>query len=143
MTSHMSPQNTPAKSSPPAANRSPQFRLFRRLGASGHGVRHWQLQRISALVLVPLVLWLVTDIVANWIHGYERFRASFHRPGVALGMAVFFAFAYYHAYLGLETIYKDYIHNAKIRSVIMVITMAALGGFAIVSIFALMPLYFS
>ena len=143
MTSQSSPQNNSPKASPPAASQSPQFRLFRNLGASGHGMRHWQLQRVTALVLVPLVLWLVTDIVANCIHGYERFRASFHRPSVAFGMIIFFAFAYYHAYLGLDTIYKDYIHNTKMRSFMMVITLAALGGFAIVSVFAIMPLYLS
>ncbi|MCX8507066.1 MAG: succinate dehydrogenase, hydrophobic membrane anchor protein [Alphaproteobacteria bacterium] len=142
-TSQISPQNKPAKPSPPAANQSSNFRLFRRLGASGHGVRHWHLQRISALILVPLVLWLVTEIVSSYIHGYEKFRAAFHKPVVAFGMMLFFAFAYFHAYLGLETIYKDYIHNAKIRSFITIITLAVLGGFAIVSIFAIMPLYLS
>ena len=141
MSSQMPPQNTPMKSNPPAASESPQFRLFRRLGASGHGMRHWQLQRISALVLVPLIIWLVTEIVTNCIHGYDSFRASFRRPSVALGMMIFFAFAYYHAFLGLETVYKDYIHNVKMRLFFMVITMAALGGFAIVSIFAIIPLY--
>ncbi|MDI9348398.1 MAG: succinate dehydrogenase, hydrophobic membrane anchor protein [Candidatus Symbiobacter sp.] len=132
-----------AEKSSPAASLSPGFRQHRNRGASGHGLHHWQMQRLTAIIMVPLVVWLVTVIVANCVQGYDQFIASLHRPSVAIGMMVFFVFAYYHAYLGLETIYKDYIANVKWRSFLLLITFAGFGGFGIVSVFALVRLYLS
>ena len=42
----------------------------RGLGASHHGAAHWWIQRLTAIGMVPLMLWLVTGIAANAGGGY-------------------------------------------------------------------------
>ena len=143
MSKPVSSQDQSRKSSPLPAGKSINFRHYTSLGASGHGAVHWKMQRLSALALIPLVVWLMITIISNFLGGYEPFRASLHHPSVVIGLMLFFAFAYYHAYLGLETVYKDYIHHSTLRGFVMVLTLTILGGLGLLSIFALARLYFA
>lgn len=133
----------PPRKSPPSASKSPHFRENLRLGAAGHGLRHWQMQRLTALALIPLVFWLVTVLVSASAQGIEAFVTTLRRPSISLGLMLFFAFAYYHAYLGVDTIRKDYVHHRKLRLMLEMASILVFGGFGVVSVAALIWLHFS
>ena len=109
----------------------------RGLGSAHEGVHHWWGQRLSALALIPLGLWLVISLVGH--AGADRaaivqwLGAPFTLGALALTLIAVF----YHAVLGLQVVIEDYIHvkGAKFALVILIQFAAfALAAAAIVSL---------
>ena len=63
----------------PALGQSSQFRS---------GVRHWRLQRISAIVLIPLSLWAVIELVPLPAQNYATALEWIHEP-LSIGFSLF------------------------------------------------------
>ncbi|MGB1875907.1 MAG: succinate dehydrogenase, hydrophobic membrane anchor protein, partial [Rhodospirillaceae bacterium] len=61
----------------------------RGLGSAKEGTNHWWLQRVTAIALVPLTMWLVASIVALSGFGHEAFVVWFGRPLNATLMILF------------------------------------------------------
>ena len=40
--------------------------------SKSHGVVHWKLQRISAIAMIPLIIWFVSSLVFSLINGYDQ-----------------------------------------------------------------------
>ena len=75
------------------------------------GSHHWLMQRISAVGLIPLVIWLVLSvmqIVKNPIDFLPMFFA--HPLNVFMGI-LFIAFSLYHGSLGMCEVVEDYVPN--------------------------------
>ena len=119
--------------------RSPLGRV-RGLGSAKDGTHHWWAQRVTAVALIPLVLWLVVSVlrlvgaphieVAQWIG---------HPLNAALLAALIVA-VFHHAQLGLQVVIEDYIH-AEIPKLLLLmlntffaILMGGLCLFAILKI---------
>ena len=113
--------------------RSPLARA-RGLGSAKEGVNHWWAQRVTAIALVPLVLWFVISLlsavgadhatVVNWIA----------HPINTVLMVVFLVAMFYHAYLGLQVVIEDYVHGegTKLASLLVVKFLVILLGAACV-----------
>lgn len=84
----------------------------RGLGSAKQGVRAWTSERISAIALVPLMLWLVASIIV--LHGasYVEFVAWLRRPLPSLLMVLSLIAVFHHTALGLQVIIEDYVHSA-------------------------------
>ena len=82
-------------------------------------LRHWLHQKISAIFIAPLTLWLVFNLPSfisldyksklNWLIKYPNF----------LILMLFFLLATYHMRLGLTVVIEDYIHNKKIKTFLL------------------------
>jgi succinate dehydrogenase / fumarate reductase membrane anchor subunit len=121
---------------------SPQLPLgkVRGLGAAGNGVHHWWVQRVTAIALVPLAIWLLVSLVslpsldfvtlASWIGG--TWTASL--------LTVFVLTASWHSRLGIQVIIEDYVHDHGLKTTSLVLSgfvhvlLAALGVFAVLRI---------
>lgn len=106
------------------------------LGASGHASHHWWMQRLSAIALVPLVVWFMINVVraADAPNGIMHFLYS---PFHALAMALFIGTMLYHGALGMKVIYEDYISCLCARTFMIIATnfaSIALGAGAILAI---------
>ena len=116
--------------------------IARGLGSSKDGLGHWWVQRLTAIALVPLVLWFVVSIIA--LAGQDRghvlswLQSPFH--GVVLSL--FLITSLYHANLGLQTIFEDYIQARwlQLSSRIAAAFAAVFLGFA--GVFTLLRLAF-
>ena len=68
-------------------------------------------QRVTAVMLIPLLLWLVVYLInlcrVAYLEDIMRYLA--HPASFSLIIAFIFI-SIYHAYLGVEDIMKDYIH---------------------------------
>lgn len=83
----------------------------RGLGSAHNGTGHWWMQRISAVILIPLSFWFVIYAkklaalthaeISTWLA--EPLNSFF---AVAWLMAVF-----YHAALGVQVVIEDYVHT--------------------------------
>lgn len=114
--------------------------IARNHGAAKDGVHHWWMQRLTALALVPLVLWFVISVISMAGASYERFTGWVSNPLVAALLIALLVATFYHAAIGLQVIYEDYISNHLRRRVIDVVTKFILTLLGLVSIIAVIGL---
>jgi succinate dehydrogenase / fumarate reductase membrane anchor subunit len=100
--------------------RSPLGRA-RGLGSAREGVAAWWLERVTAIALVPLTLWLVASLIAMSGSDYTRFVTWLKEPFAAVLMVLLLIVLFTHLALGLRVVIEDYIHTgAKIPMLLAV-----------------------
>lgn len=100
----------------------------RGLGASGSGVRHWWWQRLTAVALVPLMLWFVAALIAVAGDGHQALVAWLSRPLPAIVMIALLIMMFWHLALGLIVIAEDYLHRRLVKvAVVAAIQLGCLG----------------
>ena len=106
-----------------------------------HGVFHWKLQRISAIAMIPLIIWFVSSLVFSLINGYDQSINWLQSPLNATGMVLLFGTLYFHAASGLQVVVEDYVHNEglKIMSLILIKLLSVLLG--VLSILCVLKIY--
>ncbi len=83
----------------------------RGLGSAKEGLHHWWVQRVSAVGLIPLSIWFVASVVGLAGADHAAVAAWLGNPVVAVLMVLLVAAALYHAQLGMQVVYEDYIHT--------------------------------
>ena len=75
----------------------------------------WIMQRLTALILIPLTFWFVYQCVLLSTYDYGQIKTFFFSKVNALLFFILIISMLYHAKLGNETIVEDYIksHNLK------------------------------
>ncbi len=112
-----------------------------KMQSKSHGVVHWKLQRISAVVMIPLIIWFVSSLVFSLINGYDQSINWLQSPLNATGMILLFGTLYFHAASGLQVVVEDYVHNEglKIMSLILIKLLSVLLG--VLSILCVLKIY--
>lgn len=88
-----------------------KLRKAKGLGAAGHGVEHWWVQRVTAVALIPLTIWFVVSLIgAVMFPTPEMVAAWLVSPFNAIALALFVVALFAHAVLGLQVVIEDYIH---------------------------------
>ena len=91
------------------------------LGSAKEGVRAWWAERVSAVALVPLTLWLAASIIAHARSDYGTFIVWLRTPLAAILMILLLIALFYHTALGLQVVIEDYVHSSiKFAAVIAV-----------------------
>ena len=91
------------------------------LGSAGEGVHHWWMQRLTALALIPLVIWFVC-LVIKAASGDVSIIELLQSPFNAILMITFIGTALYHGNLGFKVIIEDYVHCPCGRNFILIAT---------------------
>jgi succinate dehydrogenase / fumarate reductase membrane anchor subunit len=83
----------------------------RGLGSAKDGLRHWWVQRLTAVALMGLVPWFVWLVLG--LIGADQFtvRATIGQPWNATLMLAFVFALFWHAQLGLQVVVEDYVHG--------------------------------
>jgi succinate dehydrogenase / fumarate reductase, membrane anchor subunit len=116
--------------------RTPLARV-RGLGAAKDGTHHWWLQRVTSVALVPLVLWFVISMLSVSRADYETFQHWLSNPVRAGLMVTLLLTAFYHANLGMQVIYEDYVRpeGAKVVAVLATqFVLFLLGAISVVAV---------
>ncbi len=121
--------------------RSP-IKQARGLGASHHGASHWITQRLTAIGMVPLMLWLVIGIASNAGGGYAETVAWIASPFNAVMLILMFGVLFYHASLGLQVVLEDYVSHKGTRLVMIVGVRFLALLLATTAIFAVLKIAF-
>ena len=121
--------------------RSPLARA-RGTGSARGGTHHWWLQRLTSVALIPLVLWLLSCIDCLVNPDYQQTIMWLSNPFVAIVMLLFIVFGFYHAALGMQVVFEDYVHNKLWKAGLLVLSHLAFFTMAVASIFALMVINF-
>ena len=112
-----------------------------KMQTKSHGVVHWKLQRISAIAMIPLIIWFVSSLVFSLINGYDQSINWLQSPFNATGMVLLFGTLYFHAASGLQVVVEDYVHTEglKIMSLILIKLLSVLLG--VLSILCVLKIY--
>lgn len=112
----------------------------RGLGSAKDGTHHWWMQRITAIALVPLTVWLVGSLVAIGAADHARTVLWIRSPAVSVALLLTIVALFHHAQLGLQVVIEDYVHaeGKKIAALIAVklltIAVAATAAFSVLRI---------
>ena len=77
--------------------------------------RHWWLQRVSAVVLIPLIGWIAIFVLSRMSAHYEEARVWLGQPLNGGLMIVSLFVLYWHARLGLQVVAEDYVSGSVRR----------------------------
>jgi succinate dehydrogenase / fumarate reductase membrane anchor subunit len=109
------------------------------------GIKHWKHQRITAMASLPFMLWLVFSIVKmqkqNW--SYEIFSNWLSSPINGSFMILSIVIVFYHAFLGLEVIIEDYVHDLKMRALGLLITKFSFLLLSLISLLSVFKVMFA
>ena len=94
----------------------------RGLGSAKEGTHHFWNQRLTAIVLVPMTLWIMVSLVRMTNVDYATVTQWIAAPLNAVLLLIFLLALFYHALLGVQVVIEDYIHTEwqKIACLILV-----------------------
>ena len=115
----------------------------RGLGSARKGVSHWWLQRLTAMGLVPIVIYLVIGLITLISADYAAAIAWLSAPMNATAALLLFGVGFYHASLGLQVIIEDYVSNENSRLLLSVAVKLGMTALATLSIFSVLSITFS
>jgi succinate dehydrogenase / fumarate reductase, membrane anchor subunit len=95
---------------------------------------HWLMQRITAVILIPLSLPLIVFLDLCMNAPYQQTVAWLHSPLNRLCMGIWLLTAFYHAAMGLQVVIEDYIGKPGLQ-VMLIKTINA--GFLLLAVTAL------
>ena len=109
----------------------------RGLGSAKHGALHWVSERVAAIALIPLVVWLIYGVIrlAAGDYGFavEWVKDPINATLVTLTLVV----SFWHMHAGMRVVVEDYIHKALGKSVLLLLNLfvcTLAGALAVFSI---------
>ena len=83
----------------------------RGLGSAKDGTRHFWVQRLTAVALIPLTVWFALSIASLVTAGQAEVLAWIKSPLSATLMLSFIMAGFWHMKLGLQVVIEDYVHT--------------------------------
>lgn len=120
--------------------RSPLSRA-RGLGSAKEGVHHWWMQRVTAIALIPLVVWFAISLVMLTGADFAVVRAWIGSPLVMVLLTLTIGVGLYHGQLGLQVVWEDYTEGA-LRVFLILFTKFIAVLFGLGAILAIMRIGF-
>ena len=77
----------------------------------------WILQRVTAVILIPLTFWFVYQCVLISSYEYDEIRAFFFSKVNSSLYFILVIAMLYHAKLGNETIIEDYVTSHRLKKI--------------------------
>jgi succinate dehydrogenase / fumarate reductase, membrane anchor subunit len=100
--------------------RSPLSRVLG-MGSAKDGTAHWWAQRVTAIALVPLTLWLGFSLLALPDLYFETVRTWLSVPVSGFLAVLLVTVLSYHSYLGTQVIVEDYVAAAGPKVLILLL----------------------
>lgn len=111
-------------------------------GSAKEGVHHWWTQRVTALALLPLVLWFVVSLVSVAGAGHAEFVAWAGSPLNTALLILLLISVFYHAMLGLQVVIEDYVHAEGLKHAALLTVNFGLILLAAIAILSVLRLAF-
>jgi succinate dehydrogenase / fumarate reductase membrane anchor subunit len=82
-------------------------------------ILHWKLQRITAIILIPIIIYLIIYFLnihsLSYIQIKNDITSTFGIIFISIASIILFS----HSSLGIETILEDYIHQDRLQKLLI------------------------
>jgi len=112
----------------------------RGLGSAKSGTGNVWIQRVTAVALIPLVIWFVASVVQMTSADYFTVRAWLASPVSAILMLLYIVAGLYHLRLGLQVIVEDYIHSERMKVCLQLLILYGCVIIAVAAIFSILKI---
>jgi len=112
------------------------------LGSAKSGSSHWYAQRVTAVALVLLGLWLVISLASMGGASHEHVVAWLSSPVAAAFAVLLVLTAAWHAMLGLQVVIEDYVGDKGARMAVLLVVKFALVVAAVIGVLAVLRIAF-
>ena len=116
--------------------------LARGLGSAREGAHHWWVQRVSAVALVPLTLWFVVSVIGLTGADHDTMVAWVRGPITASLLIALIVAGFYHAALGMQVVFEDYLEPRWLEITAIVGTKLICAFLAIASVVSVLMIAF-
>ena len=110
----------------------------RGLGSAKHGVGHWLSERVAAVALVPLLVWLGYAVLTLARLDYYGAVEWVGRPLNATLMVLTLAVSFMHMASGLRVVIEDYIERRLTKAVLLLGNIFLCGLAGALAIFSIL-----
>lgn len=105
-------------------------------------IRHWRAQRVSAVALILLALWLVESLLAHLGADRAQIQTWLGQPVPAALAAALVAVAFFHLALGVRVVLEDYVHTPARLAAALAANRVACWALALIALAAIATLAF-
>jgi succinate dehydrogenase / fumarate reductase membrane anchor subunit len=94
------------------------------------GLRAWVVQRISAILMLLFIVFILAHFVVDPPNSYQAWHSWMMSFSVSIVTTAFFAALLAHAWVGLRDVLLDYVHAIVLRAGLLAVVgfvLTALG----------------
>lgn len=111
-------------------------------GSAKDGVSHWWKQRLTAILIALLMVWIVMAILHLAGADYATARGFLSQPlNAGLSLVSLLAIIY-HAQLGMQVVIEDYIHTPWLEISLQLIVKFACLAAAVTAVLVILNMTF-
>jgi succinate dehydrogenase / fumarate reductase membrane anchor subunit len=112
------------------------------LGTAKGAGEHWWLQRMTAVALLPLGLWLAYQLLTLGSFSYASVVAWVREPATSILLILLVVAVGYHSVLGVQVVIEDYVTGKGTRAATLMASTLAHVGLTIAAVFAVLKIAF-
>jgi len=98
------------------------------LSVSHQGLRDWMIQRLSAMIIAIYCVGLVGYLIFNPGLSFVEWRGLFALMWVKIASLLFLLSLLFHAWIGMWTIFTDYVKPYQLRCVLHTVVFLLLAA---------------
>jgi succinate dehydrogenase / fumarate reductase, membrane anchor subunit len=114
----------------------------RGLGSAKQGVHHWWAQRITAVALIPLVVWFAISLIMLSGADYAVVRAWIGSPVVMVLLTLTIVIGLHNGQIGMQEVVEDYVHSEGMKLALIVLLRFTAVFFGLAAIVAILRIGF-
>ena len=111
------------------------------LGSAKEGTTHFWHQRLTALLMIPLVLWFGFSI-ASLPADHATLVGWIQQPLVTIALVLLIMVTFYHAQMGLQVVIEDYVSSHARRTMTLLLSNLLCLLFGIVGVISVLRIAF-
>ncbi len=112
-------------------------------GSAKEGTGHFWVQRLTAIAMVPLILWLCFSVASLPGMTQADIVAWLQSPVSAVLLILVMLVGFYHAKLGLQVVIEDYVGHHGIRTAAIILTTMLCALLAVIGVFSVLRIAFT
>jgi succinate dehydrogenase / fumarate reductase membrane anchor subunit len=101
-----------------------QLGRARGMGSAKSGTHHWWAERVTAIALIPLVIWFVFAVIHLAGQPQAAVQHWVAHPVNTVLLLALVAMTFHHMQLGLQVVMEDYIHSQKWQAIAILLNKA-------------------
>ena len=112
------------------------------LGVAKGAGEHWWLQRVTAVALLPLGLWLAYSLLTLRSFDYVAISAWVREPLTSIMLILLVVAVGYHSALGVQVVIEDYVPSNGMKAATLVASTLAHVALGVAAVFAVLKIAF-